>query len=51
MSIAHIATQDGGLATQKARDIFTAIQQWPHWSEIARGAEKEYDTVGELVEA
>ncbi len=27
---------------QKAQEAFTAMQAWPHWSEIARGAEKEY---------
>ncbi len=30
------------LAVQKANEAFKAMQTWPHWSEIARGAEKEY---------
>lgn len=29
-------------AIKKAKEVFDAMQSWPHWSEIACGAEKEY---------
>lgn len=40
MSSVQIASMNS--AVQKALDAFAAMQAWPHWNEIARGAEKEY---------
>jgi hypothetical protein len=47
MSISH-GKQEEGTVVSHVNEAFIAMQDWPHWAEIQRGAQKEY---GMTVEA